>query len=167
MPLIKLFLDIALFSKGPQDTPSSTLLLALTVGAKLIVGIGLSAFETDWVESLLQSLVDIALLAGFLFMALSLARKIPRLLQTATTAFGCDTLISAAAVPLLIGSRLSPEAEGVASILLMFLLLWQVTVIGHILRHALSIPFMAGFGLAFVYTVVSYRIMMALFPVIA
>jgi hypothetical protein len=167
MPLIRLFLDIALFSKGPQDTPASALLLALAIGANLAVGIGLAMFQADWVESLLQSLVGIALLAGFLSVALALARKVSRLLQTATTVFGCDTLISVAAVPLLVGSQLSPEAAGVTTLLLMFLLLWQITVIGHILRHALSVPFMAGFALAFVYTVVSYRIMMALFPVMA
>lgn len=167
MPLIRLFLDISLFNKGPQDTPASTFLLALTVAANLIVGIGLSVLEADWADALVQSLAGSFLLAGFLWIALSVTRKLSRFLQTATAAFGCDTLIGAVAAPLLSGSQLTPEGKGVAGILLSLLLLWQITVIGHIVRHALSVPFMAGLGLAFVYTVVSYMTMMALFPIIA
>lgn len=164
MPLIRLFLDIALFNKGPQDGPESRLLLLLAVLGNFAVGLGLSLMEIDWVDAVAQSVVGIALLAGFLWGALSLSSKRPRFLQTATAAFGCDTLISALAVPLLVSMQLIPEAIGLASIFLAFLLFWQVAVVAHILRHALSIPFISGLGLALAYTVVSYGIIMALFP---
>ena len=164
MPLIRLFLDIALFGKGPQDLPESRLLLFLVVLANLAVGIALSAMQSGWVEGALQSAVGVALLAAFLGTALYLSSKLPRFLQSATAALGCDTLIGAIAVPLLVWIRLVPEGAGVASLPLMFLMLWQVAMIGHILRHALSITFIAGFGLALAYTIVSYRIIMVLFP---
>ncbi len=164
MPLIRLFLEIALFNKGPRDVPASTFLLGLAVAANLAVGIGLSALETDWVEGVGQSVVGIMMLAGFLGIALYLNRKMSRFLQTAAAVFGCDTLISAVALPLLAWSRLAGEGQGVAEVLILLLLLWQVSVVGHILRHALSVSFMAGFGLAFVYTMASVRIMMAVFP---
>jgi hypothetical protein len=164
MPLIRLFLDISLFRKGPQDCPASTLLLWLAMGVNLAVGIVLSLFDMDWVEALVQSLTGFLLLAGFLGAALYLTGKMLRFLQTATAAFGCDSLISATALPLLALAPWLPEAAGVVGILLMLLMLWQIAVIGHILHHALSIPFPAGLGLAFVYTALSYRIMMGLFP---
>jgi hypothetical protein len=164
MPLIRLFLDISLFTKGPQDSPASTFLLWLVALGNLVVGIVLSVFDVDWTEALIQSAAGLLLLAGFLGGALYLTGKMPRFLQTATAAFGCDSLISAMAIPLLAWAQLMPEAATVVGILLMLLMLWQIAVIGHILRHALSIPFLAGLGLTLAYTAMSYRIMMALFP---
>lgn len=164
MPLIRLFLDIALFSKGPQDVPASKALLTVIIAANLTVGLALSLLETTWLDSLVQSVVGILMLGSFLWLALYFSGKLSRLLQTATAAFGCDTLISAIAVPFLLWSRLAGDEAGVAEVLIMLLVLWQVSVVGHILRHALSASFMAGFGLAFVYTVASFGLMIALFP---
>jgi hypothetical protein len=164
MPLIQLFLDIALFNKGPQDVPVSTLLLGLAMSANLAVGIGLASLETDLPEALGQSLVGVSMLAGFLWAALLLVRKQSRLVQTATAAFGCDALIGALAVPLLAWSRLGGGSYVVVGVLILLLLFWQVCVIGHILRHALSAPFATGFGLAFTYAVASVKMMAVLFP---
>lgn len=167
MPLIRLFLDIALFKKGPQAAPGSVFLLGLALAANLGASLALALLEADWLESLLQSLTGGALLAGFLWGALSLTRKQSRWLQTATAAFGCDTLVSALAFPLLLGSQFTPDAAEALGLLLQILLLWQIAVIGHILRHALNVPFLAGFGLAFAYTVASIGIIMVLFPAVS
>jgi hypothetical protein len=164
MPLIRLFLDIALFNKGPRDVPASKALLAFVIAANLGVGLALSLLETAWLDSFIQSVVGILMLAGFLWIALYFSGKLSRLLQTATAAFGCDTLISAIAVPFLLWSRLAGDSGGVVEVLITLLVLWQVAVVGHILRHALSASFMAGFGLAFMYTVASFKLIMALFP---
>lgn len=164
MAVIRLFLDIALFNKGPQDSPDSILLLLLAVLGNLALGIGLTAIDGDWAAAVAQPVVGIALLAGFLWVALYLNAKISRFVKTSTAAFGCDTLISALALPLLLWAQSAPEALGLVSRLLLALMLWQMAVIGHILRHALAIPFIAGLGLAVAYTVVSYGIIIALFP---
>ncbi|MGZ8217067.1 hypothetical protein [Methylomagnum sp.] len=166
MPLIRLFLDICLFNKGPQDTPDSTLLLWLAVAANMVMGLVLSLPELGWGEALLQSAIAALLLAGFLWTVLTLSRNGPRFLQTAIAAFGCDTFVSATAAPLLIWSQIDPDMKGVIGLLLMALMLWQIAVIGHILRHALSVPFIAGIGLALAYTAMGYGLMMTLFPVV-
>lgn len=71
-------------------------------------------------------------------------------------------MISATAIPLLALLLMAPEAKPVY-IFLTFLLLWHLAVVGHILRHALAIPFFYGVALAFGYVVISYQVMMALF----
>lgn len=167
MALIRLFLDISLFKKGPQDVPASTALLLLTVLGNLAIGIGLAAMDGDLGEAAAQALVGSALLAGFLSAALYLASKTMRCVKTCTAAFGCDTLISVLAIPLLLWGQSTPEAMAPVAPLLMVLMLWQMAVIGHILRHALSIPFVAGLGLALAYTVISYGIIIGLFPLSA
>jgi hypothetical protein len=164
MPLIRLFLDICLLNKGPQDSPASSLLLGLTVAANLAVGIALSLIEAAKAEALIQAAVGALLLGGFLWIALSFTGKRSRFLQTATAAFGADTLISIAALPLLVWGRWATDAQGLVAILLLLLMLWQMAVIGHILHHALSVSFPAGLGLALAYTATSYGIMMTFSP---
>lgn len=164
MPLIRLFLDISLFNKGPQDSPASPFLLGLAVAANLAVGLLLSLFDVEWDMALLQSATGVLLLAGFLWGLLVLTGKRPRFLQAAIAAYGCDTLVSALAIPLLTLALFLPEVKGVVGILLVLLMFWQMAVIGHILHHALAVPFLAGLGLALAYTAMSYRIMMTVFP---
>ncbi|CAI8831244.1 hypothetical protein [Methylocaldum szegediense] len=162
MPLIKLFLDICFFRKGPQDTPASNLLLGLAISAYLIVGFVLLGLEGDWAGAVVEAIAEGAMVFGFLFVVLYLGKKLPRLRQTATALYGCDALISATAIPLLALLLMAPEAKPVY-IFLTFLLLWHLAVVGHILRHALAIPFFYGVALAFGYVVISYQVMMALF----
>ncbi|BBA37195.1 uncharacterized protein sS8_5273 [Methylocaldum marinum] len=162
MPLIKLFLDICFFKKGPQDVPASGLLLALAILAYSVVGVVLLGLERDWRGAVVEAAVEGLMLFAFIYTALHLRRKIPRLQKTATALYACDALISAAAIPFLAWLSATPEVKGVY-FFLMFLMLWHLAVVGHILRHALAISFFFGVGLAFGYIIVSYQVMMALF----
>ena len=162
MPLIKLFVDICLFKKGPQDVPVSPLLLILSLLAYLLVGVFLLGLETSWSEGVLQALVEAVMLFGFLWITLKTAGLMSRLLQTATAMLATDALISSLAVPLLTWMVTSPEAKGVYLFLLL-LMLWHMAVVAHILRHALSRTWAIGVGLAIVYVVASYQVMLLLF----
>jgi hypothetical protein len=57
-----------------------------------------------------------------------------------------------------------PDWQGFLSLLVTALMLWAIAVLGHILREALNLPYLAGFLLALAYTAGSLRIMMAWFP---
>lgn len=164
--MIRLFHDICLLRKGPQDVPASGLLLGLVVAANLLMGLALSWPDLGWVEALLQSATGALVLGGFLWAALMPSGKTPRFLQTAIAAFGCDTFVSAIAFPLLAWSQIDPDMKGAIGLPLMVLMAWQISVIGHILRHALSVPLIAGLGLALAYTAMSYSLITTLFPVV-
>jgi hypothetical protein len=162
MPLIKLFLDICFFKKGPQDVPASSLLLGFAVLAYLVVGIVLLGLERDWGGAVVEAVVEGLMLFAFVYAALYLRRRVPRLQKTATALYACDALISAAAIPFLAWLSATPEVKGVY-IFLLFLMLWHLAVVGHILRHALTTSFFFGVGLAFGYIILSYQVMMVLF----
>jgi hypothetical protein len=162
MPLIRLFLDICLFKKGPQDIPNSSILLRLVMLAYWTMGLVLLSLQMAWFDALLRAGVEALILFGFLWTALILLKKSPRLRQTATAVYATDTLISGCTIPLLAWLLIAPEEKGI-SLLMFFLILWQVAVLGHILRYALTIPLSLGIGLAFVYMVANYQIMRALF----
>lgn len=163
MPLIQLFIDICLFRRGPQDVPASRLLLGLAVAIYLGVGVALLGIEGMSVESVLQALVELLILLGFVWANLTFVRLQGRFVQTATAMLGSDALISSFAIPLVAWMALSEGARG-AYLLLLLLMLWHLAVVAHILRHALSRPLGVGIGLAIVYVVASYQVMFALFP---
>lgn len=162
MPLIKLFLDICLFRKGPQDVPYSNFLFNLSLGAFLSVDIVLGMMQTDGLLVVPQALLETLMLLGFAWISLKAANKTGRLPQTYIALLGTDALISSLAVPLVAAAMIDPKL-GIAQVLLLMLLLWHTGIIAHILRCALSQTLGVAVGLAIVYVLFSYQIIIALF----
>lgn len=163
MPLIRLFIEICLFRKGPQDIPPSMLLLWLTACTYLMVGFLLLGLEVDWLPAVVESLAELAMLLGFVWLLLALFKKTPRWQKTATAMLGSDVVISAPAIPLVGWTLAVPDAAGI-HLILFGMMLWHVAVVAHILRHALSKPWTTGLLLAVAYVAGSYSVMMTLFP---
>jgi hypothetical protein len=103
-------------------------------------------------------------LLTFILLVLTVTGKRDRGEQTLTAAVGCDAIITALGLPLVLASVALPGMQETASLLLLGLMLWEIAVFGHILRHALNLPYLAGLGVALAYTAISLRVMMALFP---
>lgn len=164
MPLIRLLFQICIFRKGPQDVPASLPLLWVTLVLYLVMGILLLGQETGWLDGVLRTLAEAVLLGSFLWITLRLMGKSPRLLQTAIAVYASDALVSSMALPLFLLMSGMPEAKPVYLVLL-GLMIWHWAVLGHILRHAVSVRWVHGVGLAMAYMVLSYRIMSILFPV--
>lgn len=163
MPLLKVFLDICLFRRGPQDVPASPLLFGLAMLVYLIVGVVLLSLEGPLFQAVLQALVELFVMLGFVWVNLRFLHLQPRFLKTGTAMLATDALISSLAVPLLAWMAWS-EQGGEPYLLLLILMLWHLAVVAHILRHALSRPLSVGIGLAIVYIVATYQVMMLLFP---
>lgn len=135
--LLNLFFDICLFRKGPQDVPASSLLLGLSLVAYAVVGLLLLSTETTLPGALLQVAMEGGMLVGFIYVTLASADLKNRLLQTSIAMLGTDALIRSLAIPILFLSA-GMHAVQNAHILLLMLMLWHVSVVAHILRHALS-----------------------------
>ena len=176
MPLIKLFLDICRFRLGPQDVPRSGFLLGLVLALNALASLLLGLLEVDMATAGLQTLVALALLTAFIFASLRLSRHPGRFQQTLTAALGCDALIrtsldadvvpliTALALPLLAAGLLLPSVQVTVSLMLLATMLWEIAVIGHILRHALDLPYLAGLVASLVYTMLSLKVMATVFP---
>jgi hypothetical protein len=158
--LFDLFLDICLFRKGPQDVPSSLALLKLC-----LLGYGLSGLlvllpTTPAPVAILQILLDLALLAGLLHLALWLRRHPRRFEQTLSALTGIGTLIGLLALPptiWIVGQGSDGNIE-LPSLLLLVLMVWSIAIMAHILRHALEIPIWAGTLYALGYTLLSWTL---------
>jgi len=163
MSLVRLFLEICLYQKGPQDVPASAALFYLMVLAYFAIGAVVLGMQTGWLIGIAQAVVELMLVLGFIWGLLALSRKPARFQQTATALLGSDTLISVAALPLLLSVKAAPQTA-FPYVLLMGLMIWSMAVTGHILRHALSKPLSLGIGLAVLYFLATYQIMAYWFP---
>jgi len=165
--LLRLFAAICLLRAAPQDLPASRVLLGIALGCYLFIA-GLLAIPAygAWTALGFASL-DTFLLVVFVMALLYLLRRPGRIIQTLTALAGCGFLLGVPAVPLVFWGQPSQSADQVSSLLLaawLLLLLWNLVVAGHILRHALSARLGTGIGVALLYALASMQLMAMLFP---
>jgi len=162
--LLKLFIDLCRLRGAPQDLPASRVLMLFTAGCYLAVGTAVSLHEQPLGLALLSAIVDTALLAALAGVSLWILNKTPRFTKTFTALAGTGTLFGLMGWPLIAWlQHLPPEQGSSLSLLLLGLVIWNIMVIGHILRHALGIMMWAASGVALFYMYLSIRVMSALY----
>jgi hypothetical protein len=163
--ILRLFYDIALFKKNPQDVPFSKALTQITLIGYTLVSFLLFFMTTHWMKALLQVATDIVILVIFTRVTLFIVRKSERYQQTFSALVGTDMLISLCAIPPS-ASMIAPNGSiaDLGVLVMIGLLLWHWAVLGHIFRHALSESFSFGFGIGFLYLFSAYLVMGLLFP---
>jgi len=103
--VVRLYTQIALLRRGPQDLPASTLLLALTIVAYLAINLlmnGLApppgpatkATAAEAHSFPAQLLLDTAFTLAWYVVLLRLARRPERTLQTSTAVFGFQIVLT-------------------------------------------------------------------------
>lgn len=157
--LLRLFLDIALFRKGPQDVPESRVLLSLALASDLAISTVVGALEGDVLDAVLQALLASLLLLAFLGLVLLLTSHRGRFTKTATAVLGCDALVTLVALPV---SLVSDALSGL-SLLIMGILIWNLMIFAHILKHALDIRYALSLALALIFTLTSLDLMARIF----
>ncbi len=97
---LRIFIDIVLWRRGPQDLPASGLLLAITLAAYVLVGVvQLALLDEPGATWLVYLLADPVLLALFVWLLLRLYGHAERFQQTATAVLGTGALLGVALVP--------------------------------------------------------------------
>jgi hypothetical protein len=165
--LIRLFAQIALLRRGPQDLPASMLLLALTVGGYLCVNflLGMLLPPDDHWRGLL--LVDTPFMLLWYVGLLKLVGRPERILQTTTAVFGFQAVLS----PLLIASewlmrRFGEDASWQVPVTCAWLLVlgWVLAANSYIVRAALEWSPTSSVVLVILQTVAGGLVEFAVFP---
>lgn len=155
-PLFKAFLDLCLFRVGPQDLPASTWLRNATLVGYFLVSAVLSILVASEFSSLLAALLDTLLLALLVVGSLWLLSKRERINQTLTATYGSGILFNLAIAPLaMIYLSMDKQAGPLLATGITALGLWNLAVLGNILRHALNLPLLAGMAIAITYLALS------------
>ena len=165
--LVNPFIQICLLRQGPQDLPTSGILLAIALSAHTIMSMVLSHLSLGTLRALLAGVLDTVLLVVLTGTLLFVQRRKARLIQTVTALAGTGAIITFLALPLsgwLHGADQAAGEGGFALLLLLILTGWSLAVAGHIFRHALSVPYFIGLVLAAVFYWISISVFRALFP---
>lgn len=157
--LLRLFLDITLFRKGPQDLPHSAILLVLALLADVTISTVVGALDGEIAGAILQALVASGLLLAFVSLLLLLTSHRERFQKTATAVLGCDALITLVALPV---SLLSDLINGLG-LLIIGILFWNLLVFAHILKQALGVGYALSVALALIFTITSLDLMARIF----
>lgn len=165
--MIRLLWDICFLRAGPQDLPASYSLMALAVTgyaavAVLVAHISLPAHST----AVLAAVVDTSLLVVLSRVVLWTRMLTNRWAQTLTALAGTGGLFELILWPIDLWQQQNGTVEpvfGLPLVLVLSILVWNVAVTGHILRHALSTSMFNGTLLAVVYTYVTISIFRAMF----
>ena len=165
--LSRMFWQIALLRRGPQDLPASTLLLVLTVIGYVCVNILFSSLlppESRWPERLL---VDSLFMLVWYVALLRLLGRPERILQTTTAVFGFQAVMT----PLLIPSewllrRFGEDSTWQVPITCAGLLLfvWVIAANSQIVRTALEWSAASSVALVILQTLAGWLLQFALFP---
>lgn len=165
--LIRLFTQIALLRRGPQDVPASMLLLVLTFLGYLAVNALVSALlppVSDWLP---QLLVEALFTLAWYVALLQLVGRPERILQTSTAVFGFQAVLSP---PLIASEWLMRRFGGDAlwqlpiAIAGLLIVVWLVAANGHVVKAALEWSLTMSIVLVILQIFCGQLVLFALFP---
>ncbi|MBL1277690.1 MAG: hypothetical protein COB30_016545 [Ectothiorhodospiraceae bacterium] len=161
--LLTLLFNIMRLRAAPQDLPCSFFLMFFCIGGYLLVGLGISMLDQTFGLAFLSAAIDTILLIGLAYLALWVRGYQGRTVQTITAFAATGSVFELIGWPLVAYlQQVSNGDPSSFSILLLLLIIWNIMVIGHILRHALDVPMWVGTGVALLYIYTSIRVMVAL-----
>lgn len=158
--LALIFINLCRLRAGPQDLPYSPLLLGLSILGYALVGLGVALLDQALNWALISTGVDTLLLLGLAWLGLWVRERLPRAVQTMTALTGTGMLFGLMGWPV-IGwlQRMGDNPSSLLALILFLLIIWNIAVIGNILRHALDLPLWLGAGVALLYVYTTLRVM--------
>ncbi len=155
--IFKLYVDMCLLRAGPQDLPATQSVLTLSLLAYTATSIVLSVTTQSFGSAVLYGLADTLTLAVLTYTLLIVRRLPQRLTQTLSALAGTGVVIGLFALPLVLIQNVPP-------LLLLLITVWSLTVIGHILRHALNVSLPMGILASMGYLLASLALASLLAP---
>jgi hypothetical protein len=159
---LKVFVDIVLWRRGPQDLPNSGLLVVLTLMAYELTNLlQIALIKVSAAELLLYLVIDPLLLMGGLWLVMKLFGHSQRWAQTTSAVLGCSALLGLAiSVPmvLLVGPGLAADPPVWLRFLALGLVIAFILVVGRIIQLATESNLLTGSAIATTYVVVLHAL---------
>jgi len=149
--LLKLFVEIALFRRGPDSVPGGAQVLWLTIGMYVALTLVLQQLLPSRIPNMLWQIpVGLAFTLGWYGVLMYLANRPERFVQTVTAVFGFQLVMRPLLAPI---DWLWPQLPKDSSLLVLvagaalLLLGWSLAVNARIIRAALECSVVAAAGL--------------------
>ena len=165
---LKVFVDIVLWRRGPQDLPCSLLLVAATLAAYVLVSVlQLALMHESGPAYLVFLVLDPVLLMGWVWVVLRVYGKVERFLQTIAAILGTSALLAlvlSLPLQLLVGVDAARTTTPAAQILALGLILVFLLVSGRIIKLATDSNLFTGVCVTAIYVFVLNAIASRLVP---
>jgi len=154
LPLIRTLFDIALFRKGPESVPRSSILLIMSL---VLWGLAIAAYNTVFAPtnqvSFQREVFGFILGLACYFSVLAVAEVKERALQTFTALIGCGAIMVLCFIAMVVtvGQLLG---NLFVNLLVVAYLIWSISVEGHIIAKAIDRALYIGVIIAAVIFVV-------------
>ena len=148
LPFLKTLFDIALLRKGPEHIPRSVVMLLMAIVLWFFAALTALALidrfdESDFVLEVFSVLIAVACYSAIVIGS----RQSPRLTQTITAILGCGALLTIVFVAAY--ALLQPFiGAGLMTIVAWMILLWSVSIKGHIIASAIDRHWYIGLAIA-------------------
>jgi hypothetical protein len=165
--LFRLFAQIALSRKGPQDLPASYVVLGLTVLGYWVVRYVISSIMPPTDHWRLHLLVEVVFTLVWYAVLLRTVGKPERFVQTATAIFGSWLLLAPPWVVAIHFSQTLPEKHVLYApmvIIALAIAIWIIRASSYVLKHALELPIAACVLLTILQTFTGELLMRAISP---
>jgi len=148
LPLLQTLFDIALLRKGPEHIPRSVVILVMAISLWLLSALTAFALidrfdESDFFLEIFSALIAVASYSAIVI----LARRGSRLTQTMSAIIGCGAILMSVFVGAYV--FLQPFiGAGLMTLVAWLILLWSVSVKGHIIASAIDRHWYIGLSIA-------------------
>lgn len=143
--LTRLVIDLCRLRGDPQDFPYAPNLLALLIAAGTALDLLVGEALGDSASLLARSLLSTGIMLGLCWTALAIRGLRNRFMQTACALLACSLALSLLQWPIALLSGPPPATPADLSVLhalfgwlTLALLVWQVSINAHIMRHAIE-----------------------------
>jgi hypothetical protein len=155
---LRIFVDIVLWRRGPQDLPASSLLLAMSIAAYVAVSVvQLALLGETAVTWFFFVVVDPLLLAGWVWLVLKLFGHAERFGQTAAAVFGTGAVLGLFLyLPLqfIVTGLGQAPSSGLAQAFALLLVIVFALVTGRIIKLATDSSMFTGIAVSLTYFLV-------------
>ena len=148
LPFLQTLFDIALLRKGPEHLPRSVVFLLMAMGLWFVSALTALALidrfdESDFFLEIFSALVAVASYSAIFIVA----RQRPRLTQTISAIIGCGAILTWVFVAAY--ALLKPFiGAGLMTLVAWLILLWSVSIKGHIIASAINRHWYIGLSIA-------------------
>jgi hypothetical protein len=163
--LFKQFIYICLMKRGPQHLPWSQGLLRAAILAYFLTGVLQMLTKAPLEAVLPMMVVDVAVMLLYAWVCLKAFNYPARFVQMATAMAGTGTLFQLLAWPLMAYLDYQQDIPSPGtSILLVFIMGWNLAVYAHIFRESFNVQLLPAFVLTLAYTAIIVSVSQFLFP---
>ncbi|MEX2353158.1 MAG: hypothetical protein WD709_03150 [Gammaproteobacteria bacterium] len=145
--LFRTFFDICLFRKGPQDLPAARELFWLVMLCYGAISVALSFPYQTFYIAVITGVTEALMLLLITYTFVYLRSVTGRWRQTSTALAGTGVIFSLMAFPLFylrVYLQSGPALQAFIGMVIICLILWNIAVMTHILKNALSSSYFLG-----------------------